>query len=388
MLSFVQTKWTTARIYFLGLATLTLLYYDFVLVSPYTTPFFWSFIVCTFLRKPRDKLVAFLRSFVPPVQSTSVWNPLTSVWQYFIRIAFIARAFGNLWNRHIKLKGAKDWIIFLLLLLLYFGLIAWVSTFDTIIPYSLLLFPLFSVVCFIIIVLGLIFMEAPTLASLGLLLVTVSSTVTVCLFVTIQCTREFIQGASYAQESFLANEQWRKVIDFTPEDITNINETVDTVKLHLRHWYDSTFEEESGFVGGNFFLKEGAQWILDCIEQIEISGRVIPQPILNFDFSDSTMLTIYSMLSSFGQSFAKFGITTVFSVLSFVLTVITSSLTQMVSIFTFLASSFYILQADTDFLDKLVIIIPDLEIRSDFSRKFRKYGTRYLQPHPRLTCDP
>eukprot|EP01126_Amoeba_proteus_P047406 TRINITY_DN5405_c0_g1_i2.p1 TRINITY_DN5405_c0_g1~~TRINITY_DN5405_c0_g1_i2.p1 ORF type:complete len:538 (-),score=80.15 TRINITY_DN5405_c0_g1_i2:40-1653(-) len=365
------TSWTNSRIYFLGLATLTLLYYDFIMVSPYISPFFWSFIVCTFLRKPRDNCVAFLRFFVPNKykQNTTWWNPFQTFLSYYTRIKNIATGFATLWQTYvITLDGVRQWIAFLVGIVLYVGLLLWSSTLDTVVLYIFLLIPLLMFLCFIFIMICLIFLEATTLASLGLLLVTVSTSVAVVLFVAIQCTREFTQGAGYAQESFLMNDQWKELLRLTPE-ITNVTEGLASGKNLLINRYAYILDYASEFFGGSFFVKEAAHLTSGWIERLKSNGKVMHQPLLNFDISES----IYSMASSYGQSFAKLGFTTLFSTLSFVFTLIESSLTQLISIFTFLASSFYILQADNDVLDRLVVIIPDKQIQVDFSRKFRKY---------------
>lgn len=63
--SLSSTEWINVRVHAVGLATLTLLYYDFVMIQSYITPFFWAFMICLFLKRGRDKIVNFLDGFVP-----------------------------------------------------------------------------------------------------------------------------------------------------------------------------------------------------------------------------------------------------------------------------------------------------------------------------------
>jgi hypothetical protein len=103
--------WTQPRVYFLGLATLTLLYYDFVMVSPYINPLFWSFMVCTFLRQPRNLCVAFLKDFVPQNQDQNQDQleegnqlSISLVWRSLLRLVW--RTLLASWRRAKGVSGA------------------------------------------------------------------------------------------------------------------------------------------------------------------------------------------------------------------------------------------------------------------------------------------
>lgn len=169
-----------------------------------------------------------------------------------------------------------------------------------------------------------------------------------------------------------------------------INAHMETGKDVLRNWYNSTFssETEVNDIGG-VAMKEGALWLLRYVEQLDFGNETLHATIirgLGVSSQDITTTAYTSntisysghnlklVLGSIGQTFAKFGFTAIFSVLSALFFLIEHSLTQIISIVTFLATSFYILQSDKDILLPLVQIIPEQRIAQDFEVKFRKYG--------------